>query len=135
MEQILEKMEKRSRQQLLFTKVLCLLCAAVFICSLVMVINITGAVKEVLALAEPLQKLAVQAGAVMDNLDSVAQALADADLGGMVENVNTLTTDSQAVVSEALEKLETINIDTLNKAIADLADVVEPLAKVSKFFG
>lgn len=135
MEQMLERMEKQSRRQLLFTKILCVLCAAVLVCSLVMVISITGAVNELLILAEPLQELAGQAGTVMDNLDSVTQALADADLGGMVENVNALTEDSQSVVSEAMEKLDTIDINTLNKAIADLADVVEPLAKVSKFFG
>ena len=56
-------------------------------------------------------------------------------LGGMVENVNTLTTDSQSAVTEAIEKLDAIDIDTLNKAIRDLSDVVEPLAKVSHFFG
>ena len=43
--------------------------------------------------------------------------------------------ESQAAVADAMEKLDTIDIDTLNKAIADLAEIVEPLAKVSKIFG
>lgn len=135
MEQILEKIEKQSRRQLLFTKILCLLCVIMLICTLVLTLSITGAVKEILTIAQPLQRMADQAGTVMANLDTVAQDLADADLGSMVESVNTLAADSQSVITEAMEKLDTIDIDTLNQAIQDLADVVEPLAKVSNFFG
>ena len=135
MEQILEKIEKQSRRQLLFTKILCLLCVIMLICTLVLTLSITGAVKEILTIAQPLQRMADQAGTVMANLDTVAQDLADADLGSMVESVNTLAADSQSASTEAMEKLDTIDIDTLNQAIQDLADVVEPLAKVSKFFG
>ena len=135
MEQVLAKIEKQSRRQLLFTKILCMLCALMLICTLVLTLSITGAVQEILTIAQPLQQMADQAGTVMANLDTVAQDLADADLGSMVENVNTLAADSQTVITEAIKKLDTIDIDTLNQAIADLADVVEPLAKVSKFFG
>ena len=135
MEQVLEKIEKQSRRQLLFTKILCMLCALMLICTLVLTLSITGAVQEILTIAQPLQQMADRAGTVMANLDTVAQDLADANLGSMVENVNTLAADSQTVITEAMKKLDTIDIDTLNQAIADLADVVEPLAKVSKFFG
>ena len=135
MEQVLAKIEKQNRRQLLFTKILCMLCALMLICTLVLTLSITGAVQEILTITQPLQQMADQAGTVMANLDTVAQDLADADLGSMVENVNTLAADSQTVITEAMKKLDTIDIDTLNQAIADLADVVEPLAKVSKFFG
>ena len=135
MEQVLAKIEKQNRRQLLFTKILCMLCALMLICTLVLTLSITGAVQEILTIAQPLQQMADQAGTVMANLDTVAQDLADANLGSMVENVNTLAADSQTVITEAMKKLDTIDIDTLNQAIADLADVVEPLAKVSKFFG
>lgn len=135
MEQVLAKIEKQNRRQLLFTKILCMLCALMLICTLVLTLSITGAVQEILTIAQPLQQMADQAGTVMANLDTVAQDLADADLGSMVESVNTLAADSQTVITEAMKKLDTIDIDTLNQAIADLADVVEPLAKVSKFFG
>lgn len=135
MQNMLKKLEKSSRQQALFTKILCVLCAAVLVCTLVLTASVAGAANQLLAMAKPLQEMAGQAETVMDNLDDVAQALADADLGSMVESVNTLAADSQTVVSEAMEKLEAIDIDTLNKAIQDLADIVGPLAKVSKFFG
>ena len=59
---------------------------------------------------------------------------AQLDLAGMVENVDTLATTSQSAVEHATEKLDTIDLETLNKAIADLADVVEPLAKFFNVF-
>lgn len=139
---LLEKIRKQSRVQLWLTGVLCVFCAVALICMLVLTMSITGAANELLALAAPLQDvmtqvqdMALEADTVMGNLNTVTQALADADLGSMVENVNTLTSDSQTAVTEAIEKLDTIDIETLNKAIQDLADVVEPLAKVSNFFG
>ena len=135
MEQMIEKLEKQSRQQLLFTKILCGLCALLLVCTLVLTIAITGAVKEITVIAAPLQEIAQQAGTVMTNLETVTQDLASADLGSMVEGVNTLAVNSQSAIAEAMKKLDLIDIDTLNKAIEDLADVVEPLAKVSKFFG
>ena len=148
-EQLLLKLEKNSRQQALLSKILCVLCAAVLVCSLVMTVAVTGAASQLMAVVTPLQNVAGQiedvagqvqamtgqAETIMDNMQVVTQALADADLGTMVENVNVLAAESQTVVSDAMEKLDTIDIDTLNKAIQDLSDVVEPLAKVSKFFG
>ena len=138
---LLEKIRKQSRVQLWLTGVLCVFCAVALICMLVLTISITGAANELLALAAPLQDvmtqvqdMAMEADTVMGNLNTVTQALADADLGSMVENVNALTKESQNVVSEAMEKLDTIDIETLNKAIQDLSDIVAPLAKVSKFF-
>lgn len=140
--EILAKLEKHTRQQLLFTKILCVLCVLVVICTLVLMFSITGAVTELMELAAPLQMLtaqvqdlAVEAETVMEDLGVVAEALAAADLGGIVENVNLLAAESQSVVADAMKKLDTIDIATLNKAIKDLADVVEPLAKVTKMWG
>ena len=139
---LLEKIEKSSRQQLLFTKILCGLCVVMVICMLVLTISVTGAVKELIVLTEPLQELteqvqilATDAGDVMADLAVVAQALADADLESIVENVTTLTEESQTVINNALAKLNTVDIQTLNKAIKDLASIVEPLAKISSIFG
>ena len=71
---------------------------------------------------------------VLTNLESVTQQLSDADLGGMVQNVDTLVTTSQAGVDQMMEELNAMDFDTLNKAISDLASVVEPLANFFKMF-
>ena len=141
-QELLERLEKHTRQQLLFTKILCILCALAVVCSLVLMFAVTGAAAELLELAQPLQSLTVQlqdlaqeAETVMTDLGIVAEALASADLGSIVENVNVLAAESQSAVADAMAKLDTIDIEALNKAIKDLAAVVEPLAKVSKIFG
>ena len=127
-QQALEKLEKNTRQQLLFLKILCGLCAGILICVLVMTLSIAGVASQVTELAD-------QAKFVMDNLDTVTWELANADIGGMIENMGALTTDSQAIEEEAMSKLNAINLDALNQAIEDLANIVEPLANFTKFFG
>ncbi len=142
-------LEKYARQQLLFTKILCGIFALVLVCIVVLTAAVSGAAKQLVAVIAPLENAVGQvedvaaqvndmtdeAEIIMDNMETVTQTLADADLGGMVENVNTLTADSQTAVTEAIKKLDAIDIDTLNKAIRDLSDVVEPLAKLTNFFG
>ena len=57
-------------------------------------------------------------------------------------NVGVLTVNRPAalnalndqVIRELNEALDTIDLDTLNKAIQDLADVVEPLARFFNVF-
>ena len=142
-------MEKYARQQLLFTKILCGIFAAVLVCVLVVTVVLSGAVSQLTKVIAPLEDVVSQvesvatqvkgmtgqAEIILDNMETVTQELADADLTGMVENVNDLTEESQTVVADAMEKLDTIDIATLNKAIKDLAAVVEPLAKISQIFG
>ena len=125
---LLEKIEQNTRQQALFTKILCILCAVILVCVLVATIFVAGAVGQVKELTE-------QAKFVMDNLDTVTWELANADLATMVENMGTLAQDSQTIVEEAMKKLDAINFEALNRAIEDLADIVEPLANISNFFG
>lgn len=127
-EELLARLEKSSRQQALFTKILCILCAVLLICSLVTTAAVAGAAGQITKLAE-------DAKFVLDNLDTVTWELANADIGSMVENMGALAADSQAIVEDAMKKLDAINLEALNQAIEDLADIVEPLAKISNFFG
>ena len=125
---LLEKIEKHTQQQLLLTKILCGLCACILICMLVLAIFVVNAACQITELAD-------QTKFVMDNLDTVTWELANADIGSMVENMGTLASDSQAIVEAAMNKLDAINFEALNRAIEDLADIVEPLASISNFFG
>ena len=133
-QEVLQKLERISSQQLLFTKFLRVLCALVLICSLVMMFSVTGAVKELMTLAQPLQELAEEADTIMADLGVVAESLAEADLGSIVENVNALASESQNAVAGAMKKLDAIDIDTLNQAIRDLADIVGPLANFGRLW-
>jgi len=57
------------------------------------------------------------------------------DFTGMVEDVDTLVTTAQSSLEQTMGKLNSIDFNTLNKAIEDLSKVVEPMSKLMKVFG
>lgn len=71
-----------------------------------------------------------QTSGVIDNLNKVTTDLADADITGMLNNVDSLVVSSEENMAVALEKVNEIDIVSLNKAIKDLQAVVSPLAKL-----
>ena len=56
------------------------------------------------------------------------------DFTGMVEDVDTLVTTAQSSLEQTMGKLNSIDFDTLNNAIEDLAKVVEPMSKLMNVF-
>ena len=60
--------------------------------------------------------------------------LAGMDLGSMVQNVDTLVTTTQEGVEQTMEQMNAIDFEALNRAIRNLSDVVEPLAKFFNVF-
>ena len=88
-----------------------------------------------------LQEAVLQAETVLTNLETVTTDLAQADLIGMVENVDALVTNvdglvgtSQEGVEQTMAKINAIDFDALNDAIKDLSDVIEPIAKFFNTF-
>ena len=71
---------------------------------------------------------------VTEDLAVIADQLIYADLAGLVKHVDQMAVTSEKGVEQALEKINAMDIETLNQAIKALYDVVEPLAKVSRFF-
>ena len=71
---------------------------------------------------------------VLGNLEEATAQLSVMDFTGMVESVEELVTTAQESLNETMGKLNTIDFDTLNKAIADLAKVVEPMSKLMNVF-
>lgn len=72
----------------------------------------------------------------LDGMDALAET-ADAALvaaNSAAEAADKLVADNADAVTEAMEKLNAVDFDTLNRAIKDLADIVEPLARVSNLF-
>ena len=125
--ELLQQMEKNSRKQVRLGRMQCLfsLAAAVF----------CGAAFLTLLQALPqLGAVLKQMQTVLTNLEITTEQLAGIDLTGMVSGVDKLVTTAQQGLTETMGKLGTIDFETLNKAIDDLAAVVEPLAKVSSVF-
>ena len=80
------------------------------------------------------QALTSQMETVLTNLEIVTEQLAGMDLGEMVRNVDELVVTSRAGVEETMSKLNSIDFAELNRAIGNLSDVVEPMAKFFNVF-
>ena len=59
--------------------------------------------------------------------------LAD-NVNSLVDNINNMVTDNMGAITDIVQSLNEIDFDTLNKAITDLSDVVEPLGNFERYF-
>ncbi len=106
-----------------------------------LIVILTGGVLAVLCVAALLlvpraARMIEHTEQTLSRLDELVET-ADAALvsaSAAAENANWLVADNSDAVSEAMDKFNSVDFDALNRAINDLADIVEPLAKVSNFF-
>lgn len=71
---------------------------------------------------------------VSGDLTNVSRQLSDANLEELVDHVDEMAVTSEEGIKRALEQIEAIDIDELNKAIKALSDVVSPLARLVNRF-
>lgn len=131
---LLEQMEKANRKQVAYARLQFVFSVIAAICCILLLL---AGVK----ILPQLQEAALQAETVLTNLETVTTELAQADLIGMVENVDALVTNvdglvgtSQEGVEQTMAKINAIDFDALNDAIQDLSDVIEPIAKFFNTF-
>ena len=65
---------------------------------------------------------------IMEDLNTITSDLANTDLSSMISDIDHLVSNSEDSVQTALEQLNAIDIDTLNRAIQNLNDAITPLA-------
>lgn len=135
MQVYLEKLEKSNRQQVRSARLQCFFSFLAAVCCLLLLLTVAKIVPDIKELSGEITGIALQAESVLTNLETVTQELAAADLEGLVTDVNGLVSTSQTGVEQALDKLNAMDMDALNKAIEDLSKVVEPLAKFAGMFG
>ena len=130
--ELLEKIEKTNRRQLLFTQIFCGIALVAAIFCIVALVKVGQVMPRI-------QEIAGQMQSVLGDMEQAAGQLAELDLQGIAENVEALVGNvdmlaisAQDSLKQTMTKLDTIDFETLNKAIEDLSAVVEPLAK---FFG
>ena len=80
--------------------------------------------------ATQITEIAGQADTAIEDLEQIAEDLNNADISGLMENTQNLVDESTVTVETALQKIEEIDIETLNSAINGLNSVVTPLAKL-----
>lgn len=123
MVEILEKIEKNTRRQVWLGRMQCVfaLVAALF-CG--------GAFLMLWQVLPQISTVLDQMQTVLANLETSTAELSQIDLPGMITGMDTLVTTAQESLNQTMEKLNTIDFTTLNKAIDDLAAVVEPLSRL-----
>lgn len=124
---VLERLDQSNRQQAKYARWQCILSAAAAICCAGLFVLVCTLMPQVRAMTDQMET-------VLTNLEVVTEQLAGMDLGTMVQNVDDLVVTSQAGVEQAVSRFNSIDFKTLNQAIGDLADVVEPLAKFFQVF-
>lgn len=131
---LLERMEESNRKQVVYARLQFVFTAITAVCCALLLLN--G-----MKILPQLQKAAIQAESVLSNLETVTSELAQADLIGMVENVDALVTNvdglvgtSQIAVEQTMTKINAVDFEALNQAIEDLSDVIEPIAKFFNTF-
>lgn len=132
--EVLERIEKANCRQIRYAKLQ-------FICSIIAAAACVALLLTGMNILPQLNSTVAQAEIVLDNLEAVTSELAESDVSGMVENMDTLVTNVDGLVSssqegleQTIQKINTIDFDALNDAIKDLSDVVEPIAKFFKNF-
>ena len=127
--ELLERMEQTNKKQVFYARLQFLFTVVAALCCVVLLLSGMSVLPK-------LQETAVQAEAVLTNLETVTTELANVDLNSMVQNVDALVTDvdglvgtSQVGVEQAMEKLNAFDFDALNEAIKDLSDVIDPIAR------
>lgn len=126
--ELLKKIEKDNRQQVKLTRFVCifaLIAALSCICALGLVYNVLPQINLVIS----------QMQTVLGNLETATAQLSVVDFSGMIGDVEALVTTAQEILNQTMSKLNTIDFQTLNKAIGDLAQVVEPMSKLMNVFG
>ena len=118
---LLRQIRRSNRTQ---TIVCCILCVFALIAAVCCVLLFT----KVYDMLPQLNVVFAQLETVLTNLETVTKELAQADIGSMVSNVDTLAQTSQSGIQQALEKINGIDIENLNKAIDNLSKIVTPLA-------
>lgn len=126
--ELMEKIEENSRRQLRTNRILCAFTGVAMVCCLVMLMTVLRLVPQVSQVMAGMQS-------VLSNLEETTSQLTKIDLGSMVENVETLVATGQESLEQTMDKLNNLDLDTLNAAINALGTVVEKLQKVLKFLG
>lgn len=124
---ILAELEEINRKNLRTARLQCLfmlICAVCCVAVLVMVLNFLPQVTGIITQMET----------VLSNLERTTDQLAALDLQNMVEDVDALVKTGQESLENMMTKLETVDFEKLNDAITDLAEIIEPLAKIFKAF-
>jgi len=129
----LAKLLDREQKQLFYSRlagislvvmaaILLVVCIIIVPRAMATLSNVDKLVNDTTATVEELQTTVEQAGTMIDEITVAA--------GG----INKLVDDNSEILNESVSKMNSIDFETLNKAISDLSDVVQPMANFMNKF-
>lgn len=125
--ELLRRIEKSNRQKVVTNVLVCLFMLAAAASCIAICFTLGQLIPQV-------NQVIGQMQTVLHNLEETSDQLLQLDLEIMVANVDSLAVYAQQSLQQTMDKLNTLDFETLNKAIEDLAKVIEPLANfVDKF--
>lgn len=133
--ELLQKIEESNRKQLLYTRIQCIAAVVAVACFASVYFLIKDFLPQISAIITEIPGVVAQMESVLGNLEVVTKELTTVDFTGMIEGVNALVATGQEGLAETVTKLNSIDFAALNKAIATLTEVIDPLAKFFKVFG
>lgn len=133
--ELLQKIEESNRKQLLYTRIQCIAAVVAVACFAGVYFLIKDFLPQISAIITEIPGVVAQMESVLGNLEVVTKELTTVDFTGMIEGVNALVATGQEGLAETVTKLNSIDFAALNKAIATLTEVIDPLAKFFKVFG
>jgi len=152
---VLERLEKYDRQQTRTAKIHCVVSVISMLCCAAALAMVMFTVPKIEKMTVQTERFVKEASGALEDIQTASENISQLDLGpvllevkgllenvdgllsnvdGLVSNVDTLVTTTQDGLEDTLEKIGKVDFDMLNKAIQDLADVVEPLARFFNTF-
>ena len=132
--ELLKRIEESNRKQLWYTRIQCIAALVAVACFVGVYFLIKDFLPQISAIISEIPGVVAQMESVLSNLELVTKELTTVDFAGMIEGVNALVATGQAGLEETVVKLNSIDFEALNKAIATLTEVIDPLAKFFKVF-
>lgn len=127
-------MDEFEKKRLFWTRVTALATVSILVILLVTVAFTSIKVADMQDDFDRMIKLADAMEGMSDNLASVSEQLEQIDWEGLAVNINLTAEKAQQSMDAALTAIDELDIETLNEAIANLSDVIEPLARFFNTF-
>lgn len=117
------KYARRQSRFAIFVSIICLIVVAF------MAVTFFTVLPKVNSLLGNTKNVVENADEIVVDLKKVTTELASINMKETIDNINRLVIESEKNVNLASDNINNIDFEGLNKAIKDLSDVVEPLAK------
>lgn len=127
-------MDEFENKRLFWTRITALATVSILVMILVSVVFASIKVADMQDDFDRLIKMADAMEGMSDNLASVSEQLEQIDWEGLAVSINLTAEKAQQSMDAALTAIDELDIETLNEAIANLGDVIEPLARFFNTF-